>query len=382
MKRMTMSREKIDEGYLLDLLKESKDLDVPDGLEQKVMQELSGVEPKKSIGLFDRLKHSGFFQFRPLNLAMTLTVAVAAFLIGYMLNSDDRLPLEGAEQISTDSFSDNAMANYLVGRGLLAGNQAESALQFLQKAVELEPEKPEFTHWQGIAFWALGSPEMERQSYVQSIKDDPEYLPSLLYLGHNYLESGDYSSALKQYQHALQQDPQNPEALYNSALALKQLNDKDQGIDAFKRYLSLYRTGKWAYRAVLHLNQLGDFSFRSYLIGKQKVVLHMEALLDPQSAAYKSEMATLVQALGNTAGQELHMVVFINSDKTAARAAALDLRHQLIEQLGPQHGVPVRISWFDAVETISVAENSQKKLSPSLLIFTKSISSEEGRDST
>jgi tetratricopeptide (TPR) repeat protein len=222
---------------------------------------------------------------------------------------------------------------------------------------------------------------MERQSYTRSIKDDPGYVPSLLYLGHNYLESGNYTAALHYYQQALRQDPQIPEAIYNSALAYQKLQKSVDERNAFRTYLDSFRSGKWAHRAVEHLHQLGDFSFRSYRLGDYRMVLNMAALLDANSPEHEQEVAHLSQIIKRTNEQELHLVFFNNSDKTAAKSAAINLRSQLFSHLGVGSS-PIRVSWFDSAETILVDEDTKKQLSPSLLIFTKPITNNNRRIST
>ena len=209
-----MDRKNNENDYLIELLGQTEEREPPVWLKQRIMSRLSSHRPKLHHRLLNQLLRPRTYQFRPAGLVATMVVAVFAFWAGTQMQSPVLGDRAGNETGVPATIADNALSNYLIGRGLLAGNQAESALEFFQKAVELDPQRPEFAHWQGVAFWASGHPEMERQSYSRSIEDDPEYLPSLMYLGHNYLESGNYTAALKYYQQALRKDPQIPEALY------------------------------------------------------------------------------------------------------------------------------------------------------------------------
>ncbi len=377
-----MSQKENENDYLIELLRQTEEQEPPSWLKQSVMDRLATHRPKLHHRLLHQLMRPRTYQFRPVNLIATMAVAVIAFWGGTLVQSPVLNDRVGEEAVVSAPIADNALANYLIGRGLLADNKAESALEYLQKAVELDPQSPEFEHWQGVAFGASGHPEMERQSYSRSIEDDPEYLPSLMYLGHNYLENGKYREALQYYQQALRQDPQIPEALYNSALAYQKLQNIDQERNAFRKYLYSFRTGKWAYRAVDHLQQLGDFGFRSYLLGSNRVVLNVEALLDSRSSEHEQEIVQLSQIMKRTNELELHLVFFNDNDKTAAKRAAINLREQLLRHLGAGYTAPIRVSWFDSAETVLTNDDIKKQLSPSLLIFTKSTTNNNRRVST
>ena len=377
-----MSGNNCDNDYLIKLLGQTEEQKPPAWLKQRIVDDLSSHKTQLHHRVLKQMLRPRAYGFRPVTLAVTLTVAVFAFWCGTLLQSSMLHNRASNEAGIPATVADNALANYLIGRGLLAGNQAENALEFFEKAVELDPQRPEFVHWQGVAFWAAGHPEMERQSYSRLIKDDPEYLPSLLYLGHNYLEGGNYTAALKYSQQALEKDPHIPEALYNSALAYQKLHKTAEEKSAFKKYLYSFRSGKWAHRAVEHLHQLDDFSFRSYRLGGNRVVLNMEALLDSNSSEHEQEIAHLSQMITRANGQELHLVFFNNNDKAAAKKAALSLREQLLRQLGSEHVFPIRVSWFDSAETVFVEGDAKKQVSPSLLIFTKSTTKSDRRIST
>jgi tetratricopeptide (TPR) repeat protein len=346
------------------------------------MARVSTRQTKLYGRLLNHLLRPRTFRVNPLQVAFTVAVTILAFWAGTMTKHSNRTDGINALVPIPASFSDNALANYYVGRGLLAGNQLQPALKFLHKAVEQEPGRPEFSHWQGVAYWASGKPELEKESYSRALKDQPDYLPSLLNLGHNYLESGNYTAALENYQRALQIDPNTPDALYNSALVYQKLNDNKREIQAFERYLRSYRTGKWAERAVEHLQQHGDYNFRSYMIGKQRIVLRMSDLLQPNSPAQAQEIEELARSFSQTNGQALNLVIYHQNDIEEAKKIALNLQHQLMRQLGPGRKYPVRVSWFDAAETVPLTNETKGQLASSLLIFTSYTPIDNRRKST
>jgi tetratricopeptide (TPR) repeat protein len=213
------------------------------------------------------------------------------------------------------------------------------------------------------------------------VQEHPDYVPSLLNLGHSYLESGNYTAALDYYRRVVQLDPHIFEALYNSALAYRMLNDKDNEKQALRQYLDSCRTGKWAYRAVDRLHQLEDFTFRSYRIGAYRLVLNVADLLQADPIIRQREAELLARAVSRTDRQELHIVVYNKEKKDLARQTAFELRDQLLGRLGPEHDSLIKASWFDAAETRSSESGENLQLSPSVLLFSSPITEQNRRDS-
>lgn len=376
-----MSMDDKDDKYLEDLLAMTREDEPPPWLQGRIMARLDDHRPKAHRRLTGWLMRNYTFSFRPLPLAASIAVVMLAFWGGMQIERSVNMSSPAQPHLVPAVAVENAKASYLIGRGLLAGNQVQQALPYLKKAVELNPGSAEYSHWQGVAYWAAGNTDLERRSYVRSIQDNPDYLPSLLYLGHNYLDSGDYKAALKSYQRVLQKDPNVPEALYNKGLAYQKLNEKPLEVMAFKEYLEAYRTGKWANRAVKHLHELGDYNYRSYRIGVQRIVLNMSDLLEPGHTEQKNkEMNYLARVLGQVSNQELHIVAYNQQYRQKAKDIAFELRRQLLDYLGPQKDIIVRVSWFDTAETISAQNGPGEEISPSLLLFTRQTNSDNRRN--
>lgn len=376
-----MDNRQIDDRHIKELLGKTREQAAPAWLKQEIMQRVYMREPSV------RQRWASWF-FQRFTLGFTPVALVSAIFIGGMsfwggiVHERHSTDAMSRNAVTLAAFAEKAKVNYIAGRELLAGDRQEAALSFFQKAVALEPDNPEYVHWQGVAYWSVGNKELERQSYVQTVQHHPDFVPSLLNLGHSYLESGNYSTALQYYQRVLQNDEDRPEALYNSALALQRLNDESQEKLILKQYLNLYRTGKWAYRALEHLQQLGDFTFRSYRIGVHSIVLNVPALLQTGSAVQKKEVEMLANALKRTARQELQLVVFNKEDKNKSREIALNLRSQILGEIGPEHDVPIMVSWFDTAETITSGNDEKRELSQSILIFSNPTNLNNRRKST
>jgi tetratricopeptide (TPR) repeat protein len=192
---------------------------------------------------------------------------------------------------------DDPAVNYYLGRFYLAQEKADRALPLLRKATELQPGSVEYNFWLGVAYWGVMDFEKERASYLRALALDPNYYPARLYLAHNLLDSGDWQAALLNYDRVLIFEPSHPEALYNRGLALKELNRPAEEAQAWKDYLRYYPNGRWAIRAVDHLNALGDFSYRNFTIGYRRLNLKPIRFV-PGSAVLETGSSESLQVLG------------------------------------------------------------------------------------
>jgi tetratricopeptide (TPR) repeat protein len=373
MKRETLSMEKLEQ-----LLRQTPERQVPADLHGKIMAEINTVRATETPP--GRLKRwwqqNAVFGLYPLRWGISLAMAVTAFWLGTLVGGDDRdrIPAPQPQASAFAPFANSARANFLVGRGLLEAGEKSSALEFLQKAALQEPRSAEYGHWQGLAYWKLGDRDKERQSYEQAIARQPDYIPALLNLGHNLLEGGDYEKSLIHYEKVLQLNPYEQAALYNRALIYHQLQDQVKEREAFSRYLASYRSDKWAYRAVTHLQHLGMFDYRVCLIGNRKIVINQQVLLGPALPARQLELERIAGWLDKTTDVELHLVVYCSNDREQGKAIAEELRQQLSAVLITKAGIPIRISWFDEPAMVRTEDGIEHELTRGLLFFTQSIS--------
>lgn len=362
-------------------LAKTKEPDAPPWLVPRIMAEINDRKPSIFEGIRTWWFHSRSVGFVPAWLALTVTVVFSSFWLG-TITERNRLPDDsGAGKAVFPAIADNAEANYMIGRGLLAAGHGDQALAFLGQAVRQEPGTAEFIHWQGVAYWTVGETDQERQSYLYSVQEEPSYVPSLLNLGHNYLESGEYQKALAQYDKVLEVAPDDASALYNRALAFLLLEDDARAKQTFLSYLDHHRTGKWVFRAIEHLHRLGDFTFRSYRVGGSHIVLNTQALLHGDAPAQQQEMRHLAEAAARVTDSDLHLVVYHQGDRNAAKATAKALQQQLNKYLDIEQAKTVKISWFDVLENFEDANGVERQLTTSLLVFTKSMENFKMRNS-
>jgi tetratricopeptide (TPR) repeat protein len=372
---MAMKRNSFELENLEELLRQNPEREVPAGLQERIMGEILTNRPPRSMAETARQwwQRIPTFGFQPLRVGAAIGIAVAFFWLGHVAGVRDQagMTLTRPADVELAPFANSAQANYLVGRGLLEAGNKHLALEFFQQAALQEPRSAEYGHWQGVTYWQLGDPEKERQSYQQSIARQPDYIPALLNLGHNLLESGAYQESLRQYEKVLQINPYEQTALYNQALSYHQLKDRPGAQQAFIRYLDQYRADKWAYRAVDHLQRLGVFDYRLCLIGNRKVVVNQQVLLGPAQPARQLELERLARLLEKAPAGELHLVVYYQHDREQGKAIAWELRQQLLAIMGDEMTMPIRVSWFDEPASIRTANGTEQKLDKGLLLFTQ-----------
>ena len=168
----------------------------------------------------------------------TLVVSLTLILLGcaqikgnwFLTNERYEEGIRSFEKVILANPDDPA-ANYYMGRYYLALEKPEQALPYFRKAVQLKRTSANYHFWLAVAHWAVMDFEAERESYLLALSLDKKHVPARLYLGHNFLDNGDWQKALDQYDKVLKQDRYNPEALYNKGLALKPLKKPAEEIE-------------------------------------------------------------------------------------------------------------------------------------------------------
>lgn len=95
--------------------------------------------------------------------------------------------LENAEQILQEGFQnypdDNAVLTELVNFYLVVTEDADAAFEYLQIAIEQEPNNPTFYFAQGALYERMDEPEKAKESYEKSISIDPDYFDANYNMG-------------------------------------------------------------------------------------------------------------------------------------------------------------------------------------------------------
>ncbi|MDW7773493.1 MAG: tetratricopeptide repeat protein [Desulfobulbaceae bacterium] len=368
-----MEQRKFDEQQLQKMLHALPDRKVPDDLADRIMAEIR--KPGNKAGsLFNRLLNASLtFDVRPVRLAGSLCTLAAAFWLGLIFGdySSDRSHIEDPAPAFSPLASENAEAAHLMGRSLLEDGRAQQAITFFRQASLIAPQNPEYALWEGVAFGRNSDKEREQEVYKKIIRRYPRYLPARIYLGHSLLETGQLEAALAEYSRILALYPEEATALYNRALTCQLMDDRELEAAAWKEYLRLHRNGKWAYRAVEHLNALGDFTYRSYQIGYRKIILNQDFLLAMDAAVQQREIDLLAASFAQSSGNVLHLVVFQADDADLAGKTAMQLHNLVSGNMGGTTDKKIQISWFGNPENVYSSSGMQYQLPEGVLVFSQ-----------
>ncbi|WP_272699441.1 tetratricopeptide repeat protein [Desulfovibrio sp. Fe33] len=252
---------------------------------------------------------------------------------------------------------EDADSAYYTGRYYLALNEPRKGLVYLEKAVELAPGNADYVFWTGVAYWALMDFDRERAAYEKAVSLDPNHISAHLYLGHGYVDRGQWAQALKEYDVVLGLDPYNPEALYNRARVLGELDRKSGEIAAWKRFLEYYPDGSMAMTATEQLNLQGDFSYRNHIIGRRNVTLKSLTFKPGTSvpdAGGRDSLAVLGAMMKVNSDLTVHIVAYVKGDATLAKARAVALRDYMLNGNPGIGRERLPLSWFGTAEKVEV----------------------------
>jgi len=272
---------------------------------------------------------------------------------------------EGIEAFREElkSNPENAEANYYMGRLQLADDHPKDAQPYLEKAARLSPQEADYHFWTGVAYGANGKKDLEFKSYQRALELEPNHVEALTYQGHVYLERSEYQKALNNYKRVLELDPDNASALYNRALVLNRLKRSADERQAWIDYLSVYSGGPMARQATIHLNDMGDFQYRNYLIGSRTITLE-SIRFEPVSPEIQKSSYESLDILGNIMKNNqkvsVHIVTYQKNNAKLAEARAKSVKSYLLKNFPEIDSSRLILSWFGVSEQIKTEKKSFK----------------------
>ena len=356
-----------------DLLRRLPELDAPEDLSQRIMTALDHrAQPFWRVWLF-RLSRPRTISFVPLKwVPLGALVLVLAIGLGF-----DRLALPPALRSRPEMapLPEDARTHYLIGRQLLASERTQESLEYLKYAAHAQPDRALYHFWLGVNYWSLNDFDRELAHYQAAIERDPDFLPAHVYTGHNYLDRGDWQRALEHYRVVLQTVPDHAEALYNSGIANRQMQDVQAENAAWRAYLAHFDRGMQALQAAAFLNANGDFSFRRVHLGPLAIVRPGVAFAPGESVLNDQGRSTL-DVIGRIVRRnrqlQLHIVAYVAGDAALAKRRSRAIKRYLTtryDDLSPQR---VKTSWFGVAETIPI-EDGTTQLDNSINLFATMI---------
>jgi len=271
----------------------------------------------------------------------------------YLYQQDFKQGRDTFEQAAlTDPESPEAQ--YYYGRFLLAENEEKIALPYLKQATVLKQDKSEYYFWLGVAYGESGQRTSERKSYQKALDIEPNNIQALTYLGNNRLWAKKYKEALKYYRMALDLSYENPQALYNRAVALRKLGRTKEEKLALLDYLNTYPSGSFSRLATDRLNRLNDFTYRNYTLGYRTVTLAEISFL-PSSGVLSETSFPSLDLLGETVANmpkgTLQIIVYSLNNRNLAKKRAISIRNYLTERFPDlETNKRIRVSWFGTTE--------------------------------
>ncbi|NOR26840.1 MAG: tetratricopeptide repeat protein, partial [Desulforhopalus sp.] len=183
---------------------------------------------------------------------------------------------------------------------------------------------------------------------------DPNNIQALTYIGNNHLRAKKYQEALKYYRMALDLSYENPQALYNSAVALRNLGRTKEEKLALLDYINTYPSGSFSRLATDRLNRLGDFTYRNHRLGFRTVTL-AEIVFVPSSGILSEVSYPSLDLLGETIANiqkgTLNIVVYYLNNRNLAKKRAVSIRDYLTKRFPDlETNKRIRMSWFGTAE--------------------------------
>ncbi|MEH6631709.1 MAG: tetratricopeptide repeat protein [Halopseudomonas aestusnigri] len=267
--------------------------------------------------------------------------------------------INSLEQAYKENPNEPSSAYYL-GRYYLRLEKPDKALPYLQKAVNLDPEDADYHFWLGVSYWGVDQFDQEQAEYKKTIALDQYYTSAHLYLGHGYLDKGKWDQALGEYDQVLKHEAYNPEALFNRAVALGELNKPKEEIAALKEYISSYPDGSLTLKATTALNARGDYTYRNHLIGNRNITLHSIDFRPDSNVLQdvsKESLQVIAAVMHRNKDLKLNIIAFHASDVTSAKARAHAIRRYIQVQEEGIASSRLPLSWFGQAEKVQTSIN-------------------------
>ncbi len=110
-------------------------------------------------------------------------------------------------------------------------NDAQNAITFAQKSVQLAPANLDFQFGLGELYDDLGQTELAKTQYENVLAMQPNYKKALLNLGYLHARNGDFQRALDLTQKSIKADPNYTRAYENRANIYLQTGDYQKGLN-------------------------------------------------------------------------------------------------------------------------------------------------------
>lgn len=342
----------LNEEKLISAIQSLPEHRAPKDLAQSVMSGITGHGREKSFieKLIVLFHHKVTLTFSP--VAVAAVASVILFTVYFLQHGFIPSVSTPADDNSGKKQSSTLTPDFVIGKTLLLEGAYRKSFVYLKRAVDMSPGSAEYHFWLGVNYWKLNDLQKERDAYLKAVALEPNHLMSHFYLGHSFLNGMEWQQSLAYYDAVLAKDSSFDQALYNKGIALTHLERMGEAASVWKQYLGLNQGGKWAVRAVQHLNAAGDFTYQICMMGRQKTIIGPFSD-QVNSTATEAVLEKLGAALLAKVDLDLHIVSFNEGNTRAAKAEAKQIKAALINlfpQITPDR---IKLSWFGTADQIN-----------------------------
>jgi outer membrane protein OmpA-like peptidoglycan-associated protein len=153
---------------------------------------------------------------------------------------------------------------------------------------------------------------------------------------------------------------------------LRKLNRTPEEKVALHEYLSRYPTGGMARRATIHLNALGDYSYRNHHLGARTVTtekIRFQPLSAELSPASEESLRVIGSVIQNMPDVTLQIVFFQKNNRSLAQKRALAIKYFIQSEFPGIGSGRIGVSWFGEPQVISI-KKKKRRIEESASFFT------------
>jgi tetratricopeptide (TPR) repeat protein len=132
-----------------------------------------------------------------------------------------------------------AQSYYSQGLGILSRDEFAKAINYFEKATEIDPSYAEAWYQAGFCYGMLGRHADALKASRQAAKLRPEWAETFVNIGASSFALGQFKDAAEAYRQATKLDADNAGSQYALGLSLNKLNRADEEILAYKRAVAL-----------------------------------------------------------------------------------------------------------------------------------------------
>ena len=312
-------------------IKDMPDQNPPRWLVGSVMKRVA-PEPSRAPGFWARWTRPRSLTFSPPALAAAMGCMMLAFAVGFVSGTgwNRAADFRGAGAELT-AVGRGAESSFLLGRSLMAAGLPEDAAGHLARAVELAPLNAEYRIWLARAYAAFGAVDRELKQYRLASAVARPSTETMSEVAQGFMGAGRYDSAADVYARILSDRPDDRAVLYESAAVMHRLGREEPARAYLKRLLILNAEDGLAVKAAGLLNRMGDYDFRSTVIGRRRIVLRSPRLEGGAvSADRRREMGRVADILRHGRDIVLHVVAYDQGNREGAKRLAMGVKQEIL----------------------------------------------------